>query len=58
MENVGSCKPAFAAFTGVTPSQCTSGTPVRGKAHISRKGNKSIRKALYMAALEPVDIMI
>jgi transposase len=41
----------FAAFAGVTPSHYTSGISVRGKSHISRKGNKSIRMVLYMAAI-------
>lgn len=40
----------FAAFTGVTPRQNQSGT-FNGKTVITRMGNPSIRKALYMAAL-------
>lgn len=42
---------AQAANAGLTPREFSSGTSVRGKTRISRMGNRSIRKALYMPAL-------
>jgi transposase len=41
----------YAAYVGVTPSHFLSGSSVKGKSHISRKGNKNARKPLYMAAM-------
>jgi transposase len=46
-ENAGQ----YAAFIGVTPSHKQSGTSVKGKSQISKKGNRYIRKTLYMAAI-------
>jgi transposase len=40
-----------ASFIGVNPSACQSGTSVRGRGVISRKGNAYLRKLMYMAAL-------
>lgn len=42
---------ALAAFIGVTPRQCTSGSSVRGRTMMSRAGDKSLRTALYMPGL-------
>ncbi|MBU4270201.1 IS110 family transposase [Candidatus Dependentiae bacterium] len=39
------------SFIGVNPSPRISGTSVRGRGAISRKGNKYLRKLFYMAAL-------
>jgi transposase len=41
----------FAAYVGVAPSHCQSGTSASGKSHISRMGSKKIRKVLYMSSL-------
>lgn len=41
----------YAAFVGITPSHYQSGSSVRGKSHISRKGSSLLRKKIYMAAL-------
>jgi transposase len=38
-------------FIGINPSPKMSGTSVRGRGSISRKGNGYLRKLLYMAAL-------
>lgn len=42
---------ALAAFIGVSPSQRSSGTSVRGRTMMSRIGNNSLRTALYMPGL-------
>lgn len=42
---------ALAAHAGVTPSECTSGTSVHGRAHMSRIGHPQLRRALYMPSL-------
>lgn len=39
------------SFIGVNPSPRISGTSVRGRGAISRKGNKYLRQLFYMAAL-------
>lgn len=39
------------AFAGLDPKIHKSGTSVNERSHITKKGNKLIRKALYMAAL-------
>lgn len=41
----------FAAYTGLTPSNRESGSSVRGRASISKKGHVNFRKALYMPAI-------
>jgi transposase len=41
----------YATFAGVTPTVFESGSSVRRKAHISKKGIPSVRKVLYMAAI-------
>ena len=41
----------FAAFVGVTPTHKESGTSVLGKSHISKIGTQSVRKVLYMSAI-------
>ncbi len=40
-----------ASFIGINPSPFESGTSIKGKGTISRKGNAYIRKLLYMASL-------
>ena len=40
-----------AAYAGLTPQQRVSGTSVRGKSCLSKKGNSRVRKALYMPAV-------
>ena len=42
---------ALAAFVGVNPTVHQSGSSVRGKPHLSKKGNSVIRKALDMPAI-------
>ncbi|WP_432380449.1 IS110 family transposase [Duganella sp. P38] len=42
---------ALAAFLGVTPRQRSSGTSLRGRTIISRKGSASMRAALYMPGM-------
>jgi transposase len=39
------------SFLGINPSPKISGTSVRGRGMISRKGNRYLRKLLYMSAL-------
>lgn len=39
------------AFAGLDPKTVESGTSVRGAAHISRRGNRALRSALYMPTL-------
>lgn len=39
------------AFIGTNVSETQSGTSVHGKPHISKKGNKFVRSALYLCAL-------
>jgi transposase len=41
----------LAAFVGLNPTVHRSGSSVRGKPHLSKKGNSVIRRALYMPAL-------
>ena len=40
-----------AAFAGLTPSPYESGSSVRGRAHISKRGHNDIRRVLYMPAM-------
>ena len=42
---------ALAAFVGLNPTVHQSGSSVRGKPHLSKKGNATLRKALYMPAI-------
>ena len=42
---------ALAAFIGLTPRQRVSGSSVRGRTMISRTGQASLRKALYMPGM-------
>jgi transposase len=42
------------AFAGVTPRKIDSGTSVKGKAHLCKKGNPRVRQALYLAAMAAV----
>ena len=41
----------LAAFAGLTPRQCQSGSSVRGTTHLTKAGNPLLRRALYMPAL-------
>ena len=41
----------WVAFSGLDPSQFTSGTSVEKKPRISRGGSRHLRRALYMPAL-------
>ncbi|MEG4271724.1 MULTISPECIES: transposase [unclassified Microcoleus] len=41
----------LAAYAGLTPSERTSGTSVKGKTRLSCTGNVRLRKALYMPAV-------
>ncbi|MGV3658751.1 MAG: IS110 family transposase [Prosthecobacter sp.] len=43
-----------AAFAGLTPSLCESGTSVRKRGRMSKEGSALLRKMLYMAALQAV----
>lgn len=50
---------ALACFLGLTPKKHESGTSIRGKEHISKRGNRYVRGALFMPAraarnLEPM----
>jgi len=42
---------ALAAFIGVAPAQRESGSSVRGRTMLNRKGHAQMRRALYMPAL-------
>ena len=42
---------ALAAFVGLNPTVHQSGSSVRGKPHLSKKGNAALRCALYMPAI-------
>jgi transposase len=42
---------ALAAFVGLNPTVHQSGSSVKGKPHISKKGNSALRCALYMPAI-------
>jgi transposase len=42
---------ALAAFVGLNPTVHQSGSSVRGKPHLSKKGNSQLRRALYMPAI-------
>lgn len=39
------------AYAGLNPSVCESGTSVRGRGSISKRGHKAMRRVLFMAAL-------
>jgi len=41
----------FAAYTGLTPSNRQSGSSVRGRASLSKKGRVNFRRALYFPAI-------
>jgi len=43
--------PQLAAYAGLNPSQCTSGTSVHRRGRLSRIGKSSLRKALYFPAI-------
>ena len=43
--------PQLAAFAGLTPRQRTSGSSVRGKSRLSKRGSARLRSALYFPAL-------
>lgn len=41
----------MAAYCGLTPKICESGTSVHKKSRISKHGNRTLRKALYLPAM-------
>lgn len=41
----------FAAYVGLTPSECSSGSSVRGRPHLSRIGSSRLRKAFFLPAV-------
>jgi transposase len=41
----------LAAFAGLNPKHCQSGTSIRGRSTISKTGDSSLRKSLYMPAI-------
>lgn len=43
--------PQLAAFAGLTPRQHTSGSSVRGKTRLSKRGSARLRTALYFPAI-------
>jgi transposase len=43
--------PQLAAFAGLTPRQRSSGSSVRGKSRLSKRGSAHLRSALYFPAL-------
>jgi len=45
------CAKQVAAFVGLNPKQCQSGSSVRGRTRLSKTGNALLRKSLYMPAL-------
>jgi transposase len=44
----------LSSFVGLSPRQCQSGTSVRGRTRMSKKGNPRVRSILYLAALAAV----
>ncbi|HUF80513.1 MAG TPA: IS110 family transposase [Burkholderiales bacterium] len=45
------CARSAAAYTGLTPAHWLSGTSVKGKPRLSKRGNAQLRKALYWPAI-------
>ncbi len=41
----------WVAYAGLDPCQCSSGSSLRKRPHISKVGNRHLRRALYMPAL-------
>ncbi len=41
----------LAAFVGLNPRQCQSGSSIHGKTKLSKTGDADLRKALYMPAI-------
>jgi len=48
------CAKAFAAYAGTNPREFISGKSVRKETRMSKRGNSSLRLALYMAALNAI----
>lgn len=44
----------LSAFAGLNPRQAQSGSSLNKPAHLSKRGNSRVRKALYMAALTAI----
>lgn len=42
---------ALAAYAGLNPRQCRSGTSIRRRTRLSKQGNAALRKALYFPAI-------
>jgi len=45
---------AAAAYAGLAPSERSSGSSVKGKTHLSKRGKSQIRHGLYMPALAAI----
>lgn len=50
IEHFSSAK-QLAAFAGVSPRQCQSGTSLKGKTRLAKTGNPQLRKALFYPAM-------
>jgi transposase len=53
LRNFNRARP-LTAYVGLSPEHHESGTSVRGRTHMSKKGNRRARQALYLAALTTV----
>lgn len=45
---------ALCSYVGISPRPFQSGTSVKGRGHISKMGNRSVRKKLYMCAISAI----
>ena len=45
---------AVAAYAGLAPCECSSGSSVKGKTHLSKRGTSQIRHALYLPAMADI----
>ena len=45
---------ALCCYVGISPRPFQSGTSVKGRGHISKMGNRSVRKKLYMCAISAI----
>ena len=48
------CKKQLTSYTGYDVKEKESGTSVKGKPRISKRGNKHLRKAMHMPALAAI----
>jgi len=44
----------LAAFAGLTPANHVSGTSIRGRSRLSKRGNRSLRSALFLPAMSAI----